>query len=127
MVTPAVGRLSAILKATFEQAAPFEEALLTDLQLEHSLLDRATYLKVLADQGKRDEGPPARGEADRRARGHGRVADRRARRGGHGWPDRPRAHAGAEGRRRRRPGRQRPGALRANTVNNAVDTVQAGR
>jgi bacterioferritin (cytochrome b1) len=52
VVTPALGRLSAILKATFEQAAPFEEALLTDLQLEHQLLDRATYVKVLADQAK---------------------------------------------------------------------------
>ena len=52
VVTPAVGRLSATLKATFEQAAPFEEALLTDLQLEHQLKDRATYLKVLADQAK---------------------------------------------------------------------------
>ena len=50
VVTPAIGRLSAIIKATFEQAAPFEEALMTDLQLEHSLHDRATYLKVLADQ-----------------------------------------------------------------------------
>jgi hypothetical protein len=55
VVTPALGRLSAALKATFEQAAPLEEALLTDLQLEHQLLDRATYLKVLADQaGKAD-------------------------------------------------------------------------
>jgi hypothetical protein len=52
VVTPAIGRLTAILKATFEQAAPLEEALLTDLQLEHQLLDRATYLKVLADHGK---------------------------------------------------------------------------
>src|ERR671920_1442611 len=50
VITPALGRLSAILKATFEQAAPFEEALLSDLTLEHQLLDRATYLKVLADQ-----------------------------------------------------------------------------
>src|SRR5215217_4129855 len=50
VVTPAIGRLTAIVKATFEQAAPLEEALLTDLQLEHQLLDRATYLKVLADQ-----------------------------------------------------------------------------
>src|SRR3954454_21995800 len=50
VVTPALGRLSAILKATFEQAAPFEDALLTDLQLEHALHDRATYVKVLADQ-----------------------------------------------------------------------------
>ena len=52
VVTPAIGRLTAILKATFEQAAPLEEALLTDLQLEHQLFDRATYLKVLADQAK---------------------------------------------------------------------------
>jgi hypothetical protein len=50
VVTPAIGRLSAVLKATFEQAAPLEEALLGDLQLEHNLLDRATYVKVLADQ-----------------------------------------------------------------------------
>ncbi|MCU1668144.1 MAG: uncharacterized protein JWP40_1071 [Blastococcus sp.] len=50
VVTPAIGRAGAVLKATFEQAAPLEEALLTDLQLEHQLLDRATYLKVLADK-----------------------------------------------------------------------------
>jgi hypothetical protein len=50
VVTPTLGRASAMLKATFEQAAPFEEALFTDLQLEHQLLDRATYVKVLADQ-----------------------------------------------------------------------------
>jgi hypothetical protein len=50
VVTPAFGRASAILKAAFEQTAPFEEALFGDLQLEHQLLDRATYLKVLADQ-----------------------------------------------------------------------------
>jgi hypothetical protein len=50
VVTPALGRASAVLKAAFEQAAPFEEALFTDLQLEHTLLDRATYLKVLADE-----------------------------------------------------------------------------
>jgi DNA-binding ferritin-like protein len=49
VVTPAIGRLSAILKATFEQAEPFDEALLQDLQLEHQLLDRATYLKALAE------------------------------------------------------------------------------
>src|SRR3954449_2084282 len=52
VVTPAVGRLSAALKATFEQAAPLEEALLQDLQLEHQLLDRATYLKVLSDEAE---------------------------------------------------------------------------
>jgi hypothetical protein len=55
VLTPALGRLSATLKATFEQAAPFEEALLTDLSLEHQLLDRATYLKVLADQAKKTD------------------------------------------------------------------------
>jgi hypothetical protein len=49
VVTPAIGRLSAILKATFEQAEPFDEALLQDLLLEHQLLDRATYLKALAE------------------------------------------------------------------------------
>jgi hypothetical protein len=52
VVTPALGRLGAVLKATFEQAAPFEEALLSDLSLEHQLLDRATYVKVLADQAE---------------------------------------------------------------------------
>jgi len=48
VVTPALGRLGALLKAMLEQAGPIEEALLTDLSLEHQLLDRATYLKVLA-------------------------------------------------------------------------------
>ncbi len=52
VVTPAIGRLGALLKATFEQASPLEEALLTDLQLEHQLLDRATYLKVLAEKAE---------------------------------------------------------------------------
>jgi hypothetical protein len=50
VVTPAIGRAGAVLKATFEQAAPLEEALIGDLQLEHQLLDRATYVKVLADK-----------------------------------------------------------------------------
>src|ERR687890_31567 len=44
-----VNQLRALVKATLEQAEPIEEALLQDLQLEHNLLDRATYLKVLAD------------------------------------------------------------------------------
>src|SRR3954470_22007627 len=52
VITPTLGRLSAVLKATFEQAAPFEEALLSDLSLEHQLLDRATYVKVLAEQAE---------------------------------------------------------------------------
>jgi hypothetical protein len=49
VVTPALGRLGALVKATFDQAEPIEEALLQDLTLEHQLLDRATYLKVLAE------------------------------------------------------------------------------
>jgi hypothetical protein len=49
VVTPALGRLNAFVKSTFEQAEPLDEALLQDLALEHQLLDRATYLKVLAD------------------------------------------------------------------------------
>ena len=49
VVTPALGRLSALVKAALEQAEPLEEALLQDLQLEHNLLDRATYLRVLAE------------------------------------------------------------------------------
>jgi hypothetical protein len=48
VVTPALGRLGALVKALFDQAEPLEEALLQDLTLEHQLLDRATYLKVLA-------------------------------------------------------------------------------
>src|SRR3978361_767680 len=38
VVTPALGRLSETLKATFEQAAPFEDARLRDLALEQQLL-----------------------------------------------------------------------------------------
>jgi len=49
VVTPALGRLNAVLKSTFEQTEPLDEALLQDLSLEHQLLDRAIYLKVLAE------------------------------------------------------------------------------
>lgn len=52
VVAPVLGRLTALVKGTFEQANPVDEALLQDLQLEHSLLDRATYLKVLAETAK---------------------------------------------------------------------------
>jgi DNA-binding ferritin-like protein len=55
VVTPALGRLSALAKAALEQAEPVEEALLQDLLLEHQLLDRATYLKVLADTAGQTE------------------------------------------------------------------------
>ncbi|MBB3674415.1 ferritin-like domain-containing protein [Modestobacter versicolor] len=49
VVAPVLGRLTALVKGTLEQAEPIDEALLQDLQLEHQLLDRATYVKVLAE------------------------------------------------------------------------------
>jgi hypothetical protein len=49
VVAPVLGRLTALVKGALEQAEPIDEALLQDLQLEHQLLDRATYLKVLAE------------------------------------------------------------------------------
>jgi hypothetical protein len=67
VVTPVVGRLSAVLKAGFEQAEPLEEALLQDLSLEHQLHDRATYLKVLAEQA---ELPRVRALAERLQTAH---------------------------------------------------------
>jgi hypothetical protein len=50
VVTPAVGRLFAFAKAGAEQAQPFPEALFGDLALEHQLLDRVRYVKVLAKE-----------------------------------------------------------------------------
>ncbi|MCZ2813913.1 hypothetical protein O2W15_20975 [Modestobacter sp. VKM Ac-2979] len=55
VVTPVLGRLGALVKGTLEQAEPIDEALLQDLQLEHQLLDRATYLEVLADTAGQSE------------------------------------------------------------------------
>lgn len=52
VVTPVIGRVSALVKSQVEQASPLEEALLTDLTLEHQLLDRAIYLKTLAETAK---------------------------------------------------------------------------
>ena len=52
VIAPLVGRVGAIAKATLEQAAPLDEALLSDLTLEHQLRDRAVYLKVLAGTAK---------------------------------------------------------------------------
>lgn len=67
VITPVVGRLSAVLKAGFEQAEPLEEALLQDLSLEHQLHDRATYVKVLAEQA---ELPRVRALAERLQTAH---------------------------------------------------------
>ena len=52
VVTPAVGRVTAAVKSTVEQIEPLDEALFDDLSLEHQLLDRARYLKVLAETAK---------------------------------------------------------------------------
>ncbi|WP_375488502.1 ferritin-like domain-containing protein [uncultured Jatrophihabitans sp.] len=49
VVSPAIGRLTGVVKATVEQPQPLDEALLGDLALEHQLLDRARYVKVLAE------------------------------------------------------------------------------
>lgn len=67
VVTPALGRLTAVLKAALEQAEPLGEALLQDLSLEHQLLDRARYLKVLADAA---EQPKVRKVAERLIEAH---------------------------------------------------------
>lgn len=52
---PLLGRAAAAVKAMIEQAQPFDEALLGDLQLEHQLLDRARYIKALAVAAKRSD------------------------------------------------------------------------
>ena len=50
VILPTLGRVLALLKSMVEQAQPIDEALLGDLTLEHQLLDRARYLRVLADR-----------------------------------------------------------------------------
>lgn len=49
VVSPIIGRLSALFKSTVEQAEPFDEALMQDLALEQQLLGRARYLKSLGE------------------------------------------------------------------------------
>jgi hypothetical protein len=49
VVTPALGRATALAKAVVEQGQPLAGALFGDLALEHQLLDRARYLEALAD------------------------------------------------------------------------------
>lgn len=55
VVTPALGRLLAVIKSTVEQAQPLDEALLGDLALEHQLRDRARYVRVLAQHVDRSD------------------------------------------------------------------------
>ena len=54
VVTPALGRATALAKAVVEQAQPITAALFGDLALEHQLFDRARYLEVLADAADHD-------------------------------------------------------------------------
>jgi hypothetical protein len=49
VVTPALGRATALAKTVVEQGQPIAAALFGDLALEHQLLDRARYLEALAD------------------------------------------------------------------------------
>jgi hypothetical protein len=72
VVSPALGRVTAVVKAGFEQAEPMSEALLQDLALEHQLLDRARYLKVLA---KTAEQPKVVKLADRLITAHSATVD----------------------------------------------------
>jgi bacterioferritin (cytochrome b1) len=44
-----LGRITALTKATAEQAQPFSEGLLGDLALEHQLRDRVLFTRVLAE------------------------------------------------------------------------------
>jgi hypothetical protein len=67
VLTPALGRLTALFKAGVDQVEPLSEALLQDLQLEHQLLDRARYLKVLAQTS---EQPKVARLADRLVTAH---------------------------------------------------------
>jgi hypothetical protein len=72
ILAPAFGRLTALLKGTLEQAGPIDEALLQDLQLEHQLLDRATYLKVLAEVADQ---PKVRALAERLITAHSATVE----------------------------------------------------
>ncbi len=49
VITPALGRATALVKTVAEQVQPLAGALFSDLALEHQLLDRARYLGELAD------------------------------------------------------------------------------
>ncbi|MGY1638867.1 ferritin-like domain-containing protein [Geodermatophilus sp. SYSU D00742] len=127
VVTPAVGRLAAVLKATFEQAEPIEEALLQDLQLEHQLLDRATHLKVLAEKA---ELPQVKALAERLVTAHSATLE---------WLTVVLAEEALGGPAALRPtpfqrvagtavrAANAPVRLVANVVNDAVDTAQQRR
>lgn len=54
VVTPTIGRVVALVKTALEQVQAIDEALLGDLTLEHQLLDRSRYLRVLAQRAGLD-------------------------------------------------------------------------
>lgn len=55
VVGPVAARVLSLVTSTVEQGMPAEEALMDDLALEHQLLDRARYVRTLADHtGRRD-------------------------------------------------------------------------
>jgi hypothetical protein len=72
VVTPAIGRMLALVKTAVEQTTPIDEALLSDLTLEHQLLDRARYVRVLA---QRAELPSVRQLADDLISAHTAAVD----------------------------------------------------
>ena len=72
VVSAALGRAAALVKGVLEQAQPLSEALLGDLALEHQLLDRARYVKVLA--GTADQ-PRIRRLAERLEGAHQATVD----------------------------------------------------
>lgn len=72
VVSPAVGRASALVKGTLEQAGPLDEGLLGDLTLQHRLRDRAVYLRALARSA---EVPRVERLADRLVVAHGETID----------------------------------------------------
>jgi hypothetical protein len=72
VVAPVLGRVTALVKAALEQAEPVDEALLQDLQLEHQLLDRATYVKVLAEAA---EQPKVKALAERLIKAHSATVE----------------------------------------------------
>jgi bacterioferritin (cytochrome b1) len=50
VVTPAISRVVGLLKTALEQGQPVEEGMFTDLTMEHQLIDRARYVRVLAER-----------------------------------------------------------------------------
>lgn len=55
VVGSVAGRASALVKTMFEQGQSLSQALLGDLALEHQLLDRTRFVRVLAQEAGEDE------------------------------------------------------------------------